>query len=434
AFDDSPPVAPPDAGLPLFAMARIALFLRQVCRDAAPAVLRAEHFVGDKDPYVPLESARQFPCPLTVITGAGHDLNRSPKAIAAVLRHIAESDCGRTHLDPVARHAFGGDPWAPPAPVLALEETAPRPDRLDLEITTRCQFQCPFCARTHRPSARGNQDMEASLLPRLLDEMETVRELIFVGLGEPLLHPQIDRFVGAAAKRGVSTKLVTNGLLADPVRLGQLRDAGLDEVTFSIDTLDPKLFQEIRGGASLAPVLEHFRDAPSGLRKSIFVTLSARNIQELPGLIDLAVSGGLAALAVSDLNFEEVQSLSLNRTGCADVLAHALRYAREKNILLLGPHFHEVRDIRLRYPFCLAREPGDLTSRSDKHQFCLAPWRIAVAGADGALTPCNCAPEMKMGRLDQASFASIWNGPLMQTWRRRMKDGGNSSCLVCPRY
>ena len=252
--------------------------------------------------------------------------------------------------------------------------------------------------------------MPSSLFEKVLNELPLVEDLFFVGLGEPLLHPHLLSFTRLAARRDIRVRLVTNGLLAAPDTLARLRDAGLSEVTFSLDSTDEELFRKLRGNASLPTVLNNFRSVPAGLRKSIFTTLSADNAGALSGIVDLAAEQGLPAVAVSDLNFAENQSRSLAQNDCAALIEKGIALARERKVLLVGPHFHETPDVVRSYRHSLVRTAADLARRTSLHRHCLAPWRVAVMGADGSLMPCDCAPLAAVGNIRETPLTGFGTG------------------------
>jgi MoaA/NifB/PqqE/SkfB family radical SAM enzyme len=282
---------------------------------------------------------------------------------------------------------------------------------------------------------RGNDiDLPEQLLIKTLDQLPWVEEMFFVGLGEPLLHPSLPAFISLAARRRIFVRLVTNGLVATPETLARLRDAGLSEVTFSLDSTDEAVFRKLRGNAPLGTVLNHFRSVPAGLAKAIFTTLSAANAGSLAGMVELAAAEGLPAVAVTDLNFAANQPRSLARNDCAESLAAGIARAREKNVLLVGPHFHETPDLLRSVRRSLVRTAADLTRRTAFHRHCLAPWRVAVISASGNLSPCNCAPLAVGASIQDVPFCELWNGQAMQAWRGRVLAGTSPDCLVCPRY
>jgi len=472
--DFSPP-PPPDTGLCLTATARVGRFLRRACANAAQVAADAVHFVGAADPWIPVAQARRLPFPLVVIPRANHGLNKSATFTTQLLRHVLSTRLAAEYLDPGVRLDYLGhfsrtseSGLAGELARLGLGEHAPAPARLDLEVTTRCQLKCQACARTMNadgtrdqagsPRSRRREEAELSeriassapphvggyavngtdmpepLFIKTLDQMPWVGEMFFVGLGEPLLHPRLPEFTRFAAQRGIRVRLVTNGLLAAPETLAQLRDAGLSEVTFSLDSTDEAVFRKLRGNAPLKMVLAHFRSVPASLRKSIFTTLSVANAGSLGGLVDLAADEGLPAIAVSDLNFAGNQFRSLARNDCAALLEAGLAHARKRNVLIIGPHFHETPELVRALRRSRVRTAADLTRRSAQHRHCLAPWRVAVISAEGKLSPCNCAPLTLAGSLQEQPFAELWNGEGMKTWRRGMLDGASVDCLGCPRY
>jgi len=438
--DFSPP-PPPDTGLSLTATARVGRFLRRACANAPQIAAEAAHFVGAADPWVPVEQARRLPFPLVVVPRANHGLNQSATFTTQLLRHVLASRLAAEHLDPGVRLDYLGrassSSTADATEGLArlrLGEHAPSPARLDLEVTMRCQLKCQACARTMNASRGRDTDMPEALFTMTLDQMPWVGEMFFVGLGEPLLHPQLPAFTRLAAQRGIRVRLVSNGLLATAETLARLRDTGLSEVTFSLDATDEAVFRKLRGNAPLQTVLEHFRSVPAGVRKSIFATLSAANAGALAGLVDLAADAGLPALAVSDLNFAGNQFRSLARTDCSAQLEAGLAHARKRNVLIIGPHFHETPELVRSLRRSRVRSAADLTRRSAQHRHCLAPWRVAVISAEGELSPCNCAPLTVAGSLQERPFNELWNGESMKAWRRRVLDGTSADCLGCPRY
>lgn len=429
------PRRPVGTGLSLSALSRVGRFLVRTAAAMETSSVDALHLVGDCDPEVDLAEARGLPIPLISLPGADHDMNRREMDIRAIVARVACTSAAQRWLDPAARRSACLDArLAIATGDLVGHSPVPPPARLDVEVTRRCQLRCVHCARTRCGEVPAPVDMSPALFERILDEAEFAGEVVFVGLGEPLLHPELDRLVRIAAARGLRLKVVTNGLAADGERLARLRDAGLQEVTFSIDSHDATRFAALRGGAALGVVLRHLGGVPPGLRKSIFVTLSRTNAVDLGGLAELARAHELPAIAVSDVNFEENIGAALCGGGLDELLETGLRRARAAGVLVLGPHLHEVSDPAEGYRHCLVRSAADLSARAARHTHCLAPWRIAVVGATGAVTPCNCAPQCAVGALARETLGQVWQGPGMAAWRAGVMAGANRHCRVCPRF
>lgn len=79
-----------------------------------------------------------------------------------------------------------------------------------VEITNRCNLRCPFCPGSSRPAGDMGEEQFRLILERLRGR---VLCLYFHVMGEPLLHPQIGRFLCLAGEAGLPVNLTTNGVL-----------------------------------------------------------------------------------------------------------------------------------------------------------------------------------------------------------------------------
>jgi cyclic pyranopterin phosphate synthase len=138
-----------------------------------------------------------------------------------------------------------------------LIDTLDRPLRdLRISVTDRCNFRCVYCMPREvfgREYAFLDRDELLSF-----EEIERiarvavahgVRKLRLTG-GEPLLRRGLEDLIGRLAAlrtpegRKVELALTTNGS-ALTVKAQALKDAGLDRLTVSIDSLDDELFQRM---------------------------------------------------------------------------------------------------------------------------------------------------------------------------------------------
>jgi cyclic pyranopterin phosphate synthase len=126
---------------------------------------------------------------------------------------------------------------------------------LRISVMDRCNFRCPYCMPEatygeHFNFLRNDERLSFDEIERLCRLAATlgVSKLRLTG-GEPLLRPHLAELVGRLRSIAGITDLAltTNGvLLARHAR--ELRDAGLDRVTVSLDTLDPALLHRMSGG------------------------------------------------------------------------------------------------------------------------------------------------------------------------------------------
>src|SRR5215213_303385 len=144
---------------------------------------------------------------------------------------------------------------------LALRDSYGRAIRdLRVSLTDRCNFRCFYCLPHGEPPIAPKEQMLS------YEEIEYVCEL-FVSLGiekirltggEPMLRRDIDTIVGKLTKFKTSglldLALTTNGYFL-PERAHALKEAGLDRVTISLDSLKRDVFKRMTGVDVLDKVL-----------------------------------------------------------------------------------------------------------------------------------------------------------------------------------
>src|SRR5687767_10686205 len=172
------------------------------------------------------------------------------------------------------------DPREKVIPLTALTERGRGPLDLlrrpihDLRISVmdRCNFRCPYCMprETFHESYRFLKSSERLDFDELLQLARVfvragVKKIRITG-GEPLLRPNLADFIGdLSSVSGIEDiALTTNGVLLAKYA-SELKAAGLNRITVSLDTLDPEIFARMSGGfAGVADVLdgiEHARRA-----------------------------------------------------------------------------------------------------------------------------------------------------------------------------
>ena len=126
---------------------------------------------------------------------------------------------------------------------------------LRLSVTSACDLHCIYC----KPNSNGGggrklTDRQRVEFVQFLYEQYGLTQVRITG-GEPLLCPSVEELIRGLRARapGILLAMTTNGQrLAD--RAVALRQAGLDRLNVSIDSLDAERYRELTG-AELAPVI-----------------------------------------------------------------------------------------------------------------------------------------------------------------------------------
>ncbi len=129
---------------------------------------------------------------------------------------------------------------------------------LRISVTDRCNFRCRYCM------PEGKREF----IPHLeILRYEEITEIVTVfqefGIdyvrltgGEPLIRKGIESLIYQLAETGIKEiSLTTNGSLLKE-KAKRLKEAGLNRVNISIDTLNNEKFQYITGGGNLNRVIE----------------------------------------------------------------------------------------------------------------------------------------------------------------------------------
>ena len=143
---------------------------------------------------------------------------------------------------------------------------------LRISVMDRCNFRCPYCMprETFHESYRFLRSSERLAFDEILRLTRVfvrcgVRKLRITG-GEPLLRPNLPDLIGDLTQLPdiEDIALTTNGMLLAKYAT-ELKAAGLQRITVSLDTLDPQVFAKMSGGfggvAEVLDGIEHARRA-----------------------------------------------------------------------------------------------------------------------------------------------------------------------------
>lgn len=251
------------------------------------------------------------------------------------------------------------------------------PLNIQIETTSRCNARCGFCPYPVVSKVLPQGMMADETWKRLIDEIldHRVWWVHFYYLNEPLLDPRLPQIIRSVTSRRRGrrprTKINTNGTLLTEERAQALLDAGIDQITVSIPSLDPEVYSGHMGGLKLETVV--------------------RNVERLN---DLRRSAG----ARLDLR---VTATVTDQTAPSLYTQHAFWKSR-------GIRFEQVR---MANQADAAIEGSGLASRYVPSRFCAVPfWRIYVIwNGDTVLCCCDNSRTVVPGNVAQSTISAVWN-------------------------
>jgi radical SAM protein with 4Fe4S-binding SPASM domain len=240
------------------------------------------------------------------------------------------------------------------------------------------------------------RDMDVALFQRVVEQIRPFASRINLHhRGESLLHPNFDEFLRLSV--GLRRSLHVNGtLLNEPVGrllIGDQR-SGIDELSISLDSLDPATHRRMRPGADYHAVLRKIA-AFLSLRKKL-KTRRPRLIIQL--IDDRAPNGGSGAHFHGDASV---------RTAAKE-LRQVLKMENGDRFFFKKPHdWAGTIDL-----------PGKKTT-AEKNGGCIFPWYDASVLADGRVCPCpqDVFGVLALGNLTEQTLLEIWSGPRAQALR-----------------
>jgi hypothetical protein len=153
------------------------------------------------------------------------------------------------------------------------------PGALLLDVTRRCNADCPICGRrfwTGKPPPDMSRDLALELI-----QLPFIDRVCLGQYGEPTLWPHLVEAANLSASLGKYVWTTTNGSLLDETLAWELLDAGIDKVIFSIDAIDPEIYDRLRANLNWFRVLANL-DRFIALRNTAFKTRIVVNCVRCP--------------------------------------------------------------------------------------------------------------------------------------------------------
>jgi cyclic pyranopterin phosphate synthase len=316
----------------------------------------------------------------------------------------------------------------PRGPAAPLSDLLGRPLKtLRISVTDRCNMRCRYCM----------PEQEYVWLPReSILSFEEIDRLtgIFAGLGvdkvrltggEPLLRHELPKLVALLRRhpRLCEIALTTNGILLAR-HAAELRSAGLDRVTVSLDTLRPKRMLEFARSSRHAEVLQGIAAAAAaglGPTKLNVVVIRGHNDDELADLIEFGRTqnaevrfieymdvGGATEWSMDQVvSRREILEALARHYGSVEPLREQGSAPAERFVLADGTVFGVIASTTA--PFCRTCDRSRLTADGT--------WLLCLYGERGL----DLRESLRIGLTDEEIA-----GRIVETWSARTDRGAEA--------
>jgi MoaA/NifB/PqqE/SkfB family radical SAM enzyme len=183
---------------------------------------------------------------------------------------------------------------------------------VQIEITSKCNLVCKYCQRTSDPDNQSDNDMSLDSFNMIINQLKyPTRSVHLVGMGEPLLNPDLFSMIRSAKEKGLEVSLIDNFTLIDREKSLALIESGLDFLYISFDSASKDTFEELRTGADFEKIINNVKlfvktKQETKAKRPVFLfksTISSFNINEIPQLVKLAED-----LGADGINFGKMMS------------------------------------------------------------------------------------------------------------------------------
>lgn len=273
-----------------------------------------------------------------------------------------------------------------------------------------CNFRCKYCTFSTQEEKRGfisdKVVMDLSMYKKCVDDMtsfpQKLKVLRFVGMGEPLLHPNIAEMVSYATKKKITERIeiLTNASLLTPKMSDSLVAAGLTKLLVSLQgTTKEKYYKVSKVNIDFKKFVENLRYFYKHKGKS----------QLHIKIIDYALDGEKDRQKFYKLFGNICDTIGIEHAGpiFPGVNYKKVLKGKSKPITQFGLPISELK-------------------------ICPQPFFTMQINPDGKVVPCYSVqyPEI-IGDCSKQSICDIWKGKKYQHFRYKMLDGVKNVCKTC---
>lgn len=272
------------------------------------------------------------------------------------------------------------------------------PLSVQLELTHKCNVNCIFCHNDLNRLHTISFDDAEKIINKLGEAK--VFYLIFTG-GEPLLHPDLPKFISLARDNGMEVGLITNGYLLEERYEEIKKSGGIDRLQISISGYDRATHDSITGvNGSFDKAISAIEKLASDGFKQINVntTLIRNNIEDIDKIMRVVKEKGATSYTVT--RYIPVNNKDIELIPTIKQINTALRK------LISWSNDFPIR-ITTALPYCCIDNDINLDKLKKILAGCDGGLTWATISPTGDLVPCPCWHNY-CGNVFEDSISKLW--------------------------
>ena len=264
-----------------------------------------------------------------------------------------------------------------------------------IEATNLCNYHCNYCPQSN--PTQGNLKkgrMSIDLFEHILKKISAVKpvsQLYLTGTGEPLLHPELERFISLSNQSGFIPSFSSNGSLFAKERIATLLSSGRFSLTVDFSP-SKEIYETHRAGGCWKTVRTNLHDLLTSKKKSgdDYPKIEVRDMSTISLSTPIQRKESLVHLK------EMFKNLPVDRFSQLQV--HRWTGNIDSNLV-------------------------PARSKRGKYKLCTHPWSIFVITWSGEVVACcrDFEAGYVVGRIDgEQGIMDIWNSQKMKSLRRAL--------------
>jgi len=289
-----------------------------------------------------------------------------------------------------------------------------------VEPTNMCNLRCSMCYVQQRSTGIKHY-LSVRQFKDIVEQFQKIRELIFCGIGEPLLNADIFEMIKLARHKGAAfINLITNGKLLNKDTALRVVASGIDRIQISVHSFNPEVFAKVRNEnqSNLENLIENIRylielrnKMNAGLKISCNVVITKFNYDDMLKLLKYA----------KELKIDKVEFIQLTTAygALSDINAP---FGQMPRII------REIRRVACKLNIKVGFLSGNECGR------CYQLWDFVMVHADGNISPCNGifpTENVGVGNIFLNPLQEIWNSKKYQDLRSLVSEGKLQNCKFC---
>ncbi len=271
------------------------------------------------------------------------------------------------------------------------------PKYFEMETINVCNAKCVMCPLPESRRKPMADDLFTKISSEIIKHSETVKRVALYRDGEPLLDPKLPERIRVFKEGGIQrVGISTNVSLLNEKKATAILNAGLDEVIFSIDSLDKSVFEAIRVGLKFEIVLKN-----------------ALNFIDLRNKIhpETQVWVRMVRQEANEYEWDEYEEFWKKRLADTDRV-----------------NYHNVHNWGGQLE---GYETGK--DNTEKNTPCIALWSLMPIFSDGTVPLCNVDYRLihKVGDLNRSTIADLWTASRLSSIRKLHLNQKKDTIEIC---